>query len=233
MIEEPPKLTIKKPSRRPTATQIKAFQQVPTGFVVDAMDGCGALHPSIKPIDKEHKQYHAAAGPALTVDNRPGDVLALLAALSFIQVGDIVVSAFSGYQGCAALGDRVAGMIKNNQAAAIVTDGPIRDFTGVMDIQLPLWCTGITPNSPVAQGPGLIGLPIQIGGIEVETGDMIIADLDGVVVVPFEKLDAVIERLEAIKQLETKLDQEVADGLTQLEAIAELLESDQVRYVDA
>ena len=101
-----------------------------------------------------------------------------------------------------------------------------------MNVNLPLWCTGINPNSPVAQGPGRIGLPIQIGGMEVETGDMIVADLDGVVVVPFENLDAVIERLETIKQLETELDQAVVDGLTQLESIAELLESDQVRYVD-
>ncbi len=230
MIEEPPKLTIKKPSRRPTATQINAFQQVPTGFVVDAMDGKGALHSNIKPIGNDQKQHCAA--PALTVDNRPGDILALFAALSFIQPGDFVVSAFCGYQGCAAFGDRVSGMIKNNQATAIVSDGPIRDVTGVIDVQLPVWCTGINPNSPVAQGPGSIGLPVQIGGIEVETGDMIIADIDGVVVVPFEKLDAVIERLEFIKKIETELDQEVADGLTQLPAIAELLESDQVRYVE-
>ena len=232
MIEEPLKLTIKRPSHRPTAEQIKAFQQVSTGFVVDAMDGSGALHPTIKPIGDNQNHTYFAAGPALTVDTGPADVLALFAALSFIQAGDIVVSAFSGYQGCAALGDRVAGMIKNNRAAGIVTDGPIRDLTGVMNVNLPIWCTGINPNSPVAQGPGRIGLPIQIGGMEVETGDMIVADLDGVVVVPFENLDAVIERLETIKQLETELDQAVVDGLTQLESIAELLESDQVRYVD-
>ena len=111
-----------------------------------------------------------AAGPALTADNGPADILALLASLKFIAPGDIVVSTVNDYQGCACCGDRVAGMMKNNQAAGFVTDGPIRDYQGGVEVGLPMGCTGINPNSPVAQGPGRVGLPIQIGGLEVETG---------------------------------------------------------------
>lgn len=232
MIEEPKKLTIKKPSCRPSAKQIAAFQDVPTGFVVDAMDGSGALAPNIRPLGEGRDLHCVAVGPALTVDTGPADVLALLAALKFIQPGDIVVSAFSDYQGCAACGDRVAGMMRNNKAAGFVTDGPMRDYAGVVEAGLPVWSCGINPNSPVAQGPGRIGLPIQLGGLEVESGDMIVADRDGVVVVPFEIIPQVIERLERIKTLETALDQEVTDGLKIMPAIAELLESDQVNYVD-
>jgi len=231
MIEEPPKLTIKQPDRRPTSEQISAFQNTPTGFVVDAMDGIGALHPAIKPLDCHSSLPCSVTGPALTVDTGPGDILALLAALKFIQAGDVVVSAFSDFQGCAACGDRVAGMILNNGASGLVTDGPIRDYTGMLEVGLPTWCTGINPNSPVAQGPGRIGQAIQIGGREVETGDMIIADQDGVVVVPFEELDTVVQRLDRIRELETELDKEVADGLKLPSAIDELLNSDQVRYV--
>ena len=232
MIEEPRKLTIKKPARRPTAEQISAFQGIPTGFVVDAMDGSGALSPKIRPLGEGRDLMCVAAGPALTVDTGPADVLALLAALKFIQSGDIVVSAFNDYQGCAACGDRVAGMMRNNEAAGFVTDGPMRDYAGVVEAGLPVWSCGINPNSPVAQGPGRIGLPIQIGGIEVESGDMIVADQDGVVVVPYEIIPQVIERLAHIQELETALDQEVSDGLRIMPAIAELLESDEVKYVD-
>jgi len=231
MIEEPAKLTIKQPDQRPTNEQINAFQNIPTGFVVDAMDGVGALHPDIKPLGEGRDIPNAIAGPALTVDTGPGDILALLGALKFIQAGDVIVSAFSAYQGCAGCGDRVAGMINNNGAAGLVIDGPIRDYTGMVEVGLPTWCSGINPNSPVAQGPGRIGLAIQIGGREVETGDMIIADRDGVVVVPFEDLDRVLERLDRVRELEAELDKEVADGLKLPSAIAQLLISDQVRYI--
>lgn len=232
MIEEPPKLTIKKPFRRPTPSQISAFQNMPTGFVVDALNGSGALHQTIKPLSEGREIPCIIAGPALTVNTGPADILALLASLKFIEPGDVIVSAFGAYQGCAACGDRVAGMINNNRAAGLVTDGPIRDYTGMVEVGLPTWCTGINPNSPVAQGPGTVGLAIQIGGIEVETGDMIVADRDGVVVVPYEEIDFVIERLEHIKKLEIELDKKVAEGLKLPEDIAALLESDQVRFIE-
>ena len=232
MIEEPVKLTIKRPKRRPSEAQILAFQGVPTGFVVDAMDGVGALSPLIKPVGDGRDLHCVAAGPALTVDNGPADVLALFAAMEFIQAGDVVVSAFGAYQGCAACGDRVAGMMRNNKAAAFVTDGPVRDYQGIVDAGLPMWCTGINPNSPVAQGPGKVGLAIQIGGMEVETGDMIIADRDGVVIVPLEQIETVINRLSRIRELEESLDQEVADGLKIFPATQVLLNSPQTRYID-
>ena len=231
MIEEPPKLTIKRPHRRPTSKQIAAFQNIATGYVVDAMDGTGALHTTIKPLGDGQNLPVVITGPALTVDTGPGDILGLLGALKFIQPGDVVVSSFGAYQGCAACGDRLAGMIRNNGACGLVTDGPIRDYTGMIDVGLPTWCTGVNPNSPVAQGPGFIGQAIQIGGKQVETGDMIIADQDGVVVVPFEQIDRVLERVERIQELEEEMDKEVAEGLKIPSAIDELLNSDQVRYV--
>ena len=232
MIEEPVKLTIKKPVCRPSESQIEAFQGVATAFVVDAMDGVGALSPTIKPVGDGRDLDCVAAGPALTADNRPGDVLALFAALKFIQKGDIVIGAFSGYQGCAACGDRVAGMMRNSDAAGYVTDGPVRDYQGIVEAGLPMWCTGINPNSPVAQGPGKVGLPVQIGGMQVETGDMIVADRDGVVVVPFELIEEVIGRLDRIKELESVLDKQVEDGLKVSPATLELLDSAQTRYVE-
>lgn len=232
MIEEPPLLTIKRPTRRPTAEQIAAFQGVPTGFVVDALYGGGALSSQIQPIGAGRDLRCVATGPALTVDCGPADILAALAALQFIQPGDIVVSAFAGHQGCAAAGDRLLGMMKNNGAAGFVTDGPVRDYEGVVAIGLPAWCTGLTPASPFAKGPGTVGLPIQIGGREVETGDMVVADRDGVVVVPYEQIDDVIAMLAHVKELETELDGRVAEGLKIPDAIAELLESDQVKIID-
>ncbi|MEM6309721.1 MAG: RraA family protein [Pseudomonadota bacterium] len=229
MIEEPKKLTIKRPTRRPTAKQIAAFQGVPTSFVVDAMFGGGSLTTAIAPLPG---QTAHVAGPALTVYNRPSDILALLGALAFITEGDVVLSSAAGFQGCAAAGDRVCGMIKNNGGAGFVTDGPMRDLSGLNEVGLPAWCTGLNPDSPYSTGPGKIGLPIQIGGQRVETGDMVIADENGVVIVPFDQIDTVVLRLQSVTEAETALDAEVADGLKIPPAIAELLDGPDVDWVD-
>lgn len=228
MIEEPPLLTIGTTMQRPTAAQIAAFQGVPTGFVCDAMGGGGAL-AGIGPIGFGRDIACVAAGPALTADNGPADILATLAALAHVRAGDILVAGFGGHQGCAAAGDRVVGMLKNAGGAGFVTDGPMRDYGGIVAVGLPAWCTGLVPSSPFAKGPGRVGFAVQIGGQQVATGDMIVADRDGVVVVPFARIDAVIARLAEVRALEEALDAEVAKGLKLPPAIGELLAGGSVR----
>lgn len=231
MIEEPPLLTIKRPARRPTQQQINAFLGVPTGFVVDAMLGSGALARDIRPVGEGRDINCHAVGPALTVECGPADILALVAALDSTREGDVVVSAFHGYQGCAAAGDRVAAMLRNCGASGFVTDGPVRDYTGLIRIGLPIWCTGLTPNTPFGNGPGKVGLPVQIGGRQVERGDMVVADRDGVVVVPFSMIDEVITALAKITELENALDTELRNGLRMPESIRSILDSDRVKYL--
>ena len=232
MIEEPPLLTIKQRRRRPTPEQIDAFQGTASGLVVDAMFGGGALDSVIRLLTLERHAARVTAGPALTADCGPADILATFAALNFITPGDMVVSAFAGHQGCAAIGDRVCGMMRNAGAVGFVTDGPARDHAGILEAGLPVWCSGLTPASPFSKGPGSVGFPVQIGGREVESGDMVVADRDGVVIVPFERIDEVIENLSRVKALEAELDAEVAGGRKVPASIAELLAGDQVKYVD-
>lgn len=230
MIEEPPRLTIKRPDRRPSDAQIEAFRDAPTSFVTDAMDGKSALDIAIKPLAPEALAGHVV-GPALTADNGPGDIMATLAALNFVQPGDVVVSAFGGYQGCAAAGDRVSAMMKNCGAAGFVTDGPMRDRAGIVEVGLPCWCTGLSPNTPFGSGPGGVGVPIQIGGHRVETGDMIVADRDGVVVVPFDQIDTVIARLAQVRALEEALDADLSGDVRLPDGVKSLIEGDDVRFV--
>lgn len=229
MIEEPKRLTIKRNWPRPSIEQIAAFQGVPTGFLVDAMFGGGSLVTQIAPLTPDQR---SVAGPAVTADNRPSDVLPLLAALAFVQPGDVLITAVDGYQGCAAAGDRVAGMARNAGAVGLITDGPMRDFAGIVETGLPCWCTGLNPGSPFATGPGKVGTQLLIGGQKVASGDMIVADRDGVVVVPFDQIDRVIARLPEVAEMEETLDAEVAEGLTKMDSIAALLTSDEINWID-
>ena len=230
MIEEPPLLTIRADFPRPSDKLLSAFADTPASMVSDAMNGAGALNAGIAPLPCN--PVYTVVGPALPVENGPGDLLALLAATKFAQPGDVVVSCFAGHQGCAALGDRLSGMMKNAGATAIVTDGPARDLTGIAQVGLPIWCTGLVPNTPFSNGPGAIGLAVQIGGQRVGPGDIIVADSDGVVVVPLDQAEVVAGKLAEVRKMESDLDAEVANGLIVPENIESLLASDRVRYVD-
>ena len=231
MIEDPPLLKIKQTRNRPTDAQVKAFKDVPTGFVVDAMYGRGALSKDIYPV-AGLSASESVAGPALTADNGPADVLASLAALHYFQPGDILVAGFDGHQGCAAAGDRLCGMIKNAGGSAFITDGPVRDLDGLKAVGLPLWATGLTPASPFSSGPGVVGFPLQLGGQQIASGDMVIADSDGVVIVPFAEIDSVLQRLSRIKELEDERDQQVAAGLTVPQNVLEILHSKRTLLTD-
>lgn len=234
MIENPPLIQIKKKSsrKRPSEEQINAFKNIPTGFICDAFNGYAALDPSIKPLSIPGKKVKHIVGPALTVFSGAADVLGMAIALSEIQPGDIVVNGVSGFQGTAAVGDRIAGMIKNNGGVGLVTDGPMRDLDGIIETGLDCFCTGLNPNSPFNSGPAKIGFPLNIGGTTVSSGDIIVADSDGVTVVPFDKIDEVLNKLDRIIEVENAMDKQVSEGLKISQKALDYLESDQVIYVD-
>ena len=232
MYETPPLLTIKRPSRRPTAEQIAAYQGVPSAVASDAMEGGGAMASTIRHHWAGAGLSGPVAGPALTAWTGARDLLALHACKEFAQPGDIVVSAFDGHQGCAVMGDAVGGMMKNAGVAAVVTDGPVRDSVGLRTMGLPVWCTGVNPSTPFENGPGTVGLPVQIGNQQVETGDMIVADHDGVVVVPFARIDEVAVRAAHILALEKAGDEAIRNGLVMPDAYRDLLKSDRIRWIE-
>ena len=234
MIENPPLIQIKKKSSRkkPSQEQIDGFKNIPTGFICDALNGYAALDPSIKPLSIPGKKVKQIVGPALTVFSGAADVLGMAIALSEIQPGDIVVNGVSGFQGTAAVGDRIAGMIKNNGGIGLVTDGPMRDLDGIIETGLDCFCTGLNPNSPFNSGPAKIGFPINIGGTTVSSGDIIVADSDGVTVVPFDKIDEVLKKLDRIIEVESVMDKQVSEGLKISQKALDYLKSDQVVYFD-
>jgi 4-hydroxy-4-methyl-2-oxoglutarate aldolase len=130
-----------------------------------------------------------------------------------VQPGDVIVAATGNYAGCAVTGDLVLGMARNCGAAGFVTDGCVRDLPGIRMVGLPCYCIGVTPNSPARSGPGTVGFPITVAGHPVASGDVVVADQDGVVVVPQARLAEVIARLPAIRKAEGEMDQAVRDGL--------------------
>ncbi len=211
MLDENPLLTIRRNFRRPDADAVAALTGVPTGFLVDCMEGKGALDYRIKPLLPDRATF---AGVALTCHCGPADNLALAAALTMVQPGDVLVAATDGYMGAAVTGDLVLGMAKNAGAVALVSDGLARDLSGIRDVGLPIFCRGLTPNSPDRNGPGTIGLPVVLDSVPIDAGDVVVGDEDGVVVVPHARIGDVLARLPATQAAEETATKNVADGQT-------------------
>lgn len=232
MIEEPAVLTLRENFPRPTAAQLAAFQGVSTGFVCDAMGGQGALDSRIQPLGGGRDLHCQAVGVALVAENGPAEILATMAALHILQPGDIVVSAVHGHRNCSASGDQFCGMLKNKGAAGFVTDGEMRDYDGIVETGLPVWCTGLSPNSPYSNGPARTGFGAVVGGRMVNSGDIIVADRNGVVVVPFDQIDEVIAGVAHVRALEEALEAKVSDGFCQMDEIAQMIADGRAVVVD-
>jgi 4-hydroxy-4-methyl-2-oxoglutarate aldolase len=225
MITDPPILTLRANFQRPAPEMVQLFAGASTGHLVDAMGGAGALDWRIKPLSPDRASF---CGVALTCDCGPADNLGMFGALEIIKAGDVLMAATSSYMGTAIAGDLLVGMTRNSGAAAFVTDGAVRDVTGILPVGLPVFCAGVTPNSPVRNGPGTAGLPVVIGGVAVASGDIIVGDSDGVVVVPLTMAAQVLERLQGVRAAEASLEAKVKAGLRMPDFMSELLASDRV-----
>jgi 4-hydroxy-4-methyl-2-oxoglutarate aldolase len=229
MIKDPPLLTIRRNFARPEAALVRKFAEIPAGNLVDAMGGRGALDWAVKPILPLTGQI---CGTAITCHCGPSDNLAIFGAVAEARPGDIILAAADSFTGTAIIGDLLAGMAKNKGVAAIVTDGLVRDLVGLERVGLPIFARGVTPNSCVRSGPGAIGLPVVIGGVSAEAGDVVLGDRDGVVIVPQRMLAAALTRFEAVRAAEQALEAKVANGLSTPEFIADLFAAGRVDLVE-
>ncbi|HWA48782.1 MAG TPA: hypothetical protein VG742_10935 [Dongiaceae bacterium] len=225
MIKDPPLLTIRRNFPRPSRQDVAAFANVPTGYAIDAMGGRGALDYRIKPL---MPATSVLVGVAVTCHCGPADNLALFGALAIAQAGDILVAATDGFTATSVTGDLVLGMAKNRGVKGVVTDGLARDLAGILAVGLPIYCAGLTPNSPVRNGPGTVGQPVIVGGVAVSSGDIVIGDNDGIVIVPRTEIANVLKKLADVRAAEASLEAKVKAGLQVPDFVEAILKSDRV-----
>ena len=228
MVIDPPLLTIRRDFPRPDHELVAAFANAATGHVVDALGGAGALDYRIKPLGRGPSAFH---GVALTCWAGPCDNLAVFGALDCARIGDVVLAATGPFFGAAVVGDLVIGMMRNCGVAAFVTDGVVRDVAGIEAVGLPVACAGVSPNSPARNGPGAVGLPVVLGGVAVEAGDIVVGDADGVVVVPQARAREIAARLAVVRGAEAEVEAQVRAGARMLETLRPLLRSERVKNI--
>lgn len=183
----------------PDKKLIDELKKIPASNTGDVMGRNSAMNPRIKLVSSPKEQM--MCGPALTVKCRAGDNLALHAALNICQGGDVLVVSNEEDNTRALMGEvMMAYLFEIKKVAGIILDGPIRDIDEIGNWDFPVYCTGTTPGGPYKEGPGEINVPISCGGISVNPGDIILADPDGVVVIPKNDAEKILEDAKEFKE---------------------------------
>ena len=168
------------------------FKNIPASNTADCMGRSCAMNPRIHLVSSPKDQM--MVGPAFTVKCRAGDNLALHAALNLCNEGDVLVVSNEEDNTRALMGEvMMAYLYLQKKVAGIVLDGPIRDIDEIGKWNFPVYATGTTPGGPYKEGPGEVNVPIACGGISVEPGDIILADPDGVIVIPRNDAATILE----------------------------------------
>ena len=158
------------------------------------------------------------SGAAVTSHNFPGDNLMIHVALKVAQRGQILVLANGGGTQGALWGDVACTFAAKKGIAGVIADGPVRDVEALRRMKFPVWSTSISPSHPEKRGPGSVNVPIVADGVLVEPGDVIVADDDGVLVIPQAHLARAVEgaRARAAKEVAIRARIEAGESLFEI-----------------
>jgi RraA family protein len=174
---------------RVPAEQARQAAEYQAAILADVAGRRGTMHGRIKPISPQMK----VAGPAVTVEVRPGDNLAIHAALAIAQPGDVIVVDGKGDLSAALIGEIMSTQAAASGIAGIIIDGAVRDADALSRGHFPVFAAGLNPSGPTKAIAGRVNHPVSVAGVAINPGDLIIGDMDGVVVLPREEVAALLE----------------------------------------
>lgn len=166
-----------------SAEEVRQAAEYQAAILADVAGRRGTLHGRIKPLAPNM----AVAGPAITVEVRPGDNLAIHAAMAVAKPGDVLVIDGKGDLSCALLGEIMATQAQASGIAGIIIDGAVRDAETLSKQSFPVFAAGLNPCGPTKFIPGRVNHAISVAGAAVQAGDLVVGDIDGVVVIPAMK----------------------------------------------
>jgi len=168
---------------------VKQASQYAASILADVAGRRGTLDGRIAALSPSMR----LAGPAFTIEVRPGDNLMIHAAMALAKPGDILVVDGKGDRTCALMGSIMINACKKLGLGGVILDAACRDTEELRALGFPIYAVGSNPNGPTKNVPGRINWPIACGGVAVNPGDLVVGDADGVVVVEREKAASLLD----------------------------------------
>jgi regulator of RNase E activity RraA len=188
---------------------IAMLREIPVAALSDNMHrniGTVGLHPYHRPGKT------TMAGTAVTARSRAGDNLTYLRALEFCRPGDVLVIDAGGDLNNAGVGGILSFYAASIGVVGVVIDGALRDVAEIRERDFPVYARGVTHRGPYKDGPGEINVPISVGGMVVNPGDIVVGDQDGLLAIPQPGIEELIEKARAHLEAEAKTIQAMKEG---------------------
>lgn len=192
-----------------------ALLELGAATLYEAQQRRGAITAAIKPIDPGM----TVAGRVLTVDAGPADNLMLHAALAHAQPGDVLVADARGFLEAGAWGDVLTAAAQQIGVAGLVIDGAVRDAAQIIGMGFPVFARGLSIKGTGKTFRGVIGGTLELSGVTVHNGDVIVGDRDGLVVIAGDEVDDTIAAARAREDKEAEFRRRIADGVSTVELL--------------
>lgn len=174
---------------RADAQTVDALAEFGSATVHEAMGRIGYAGPRIRPIQRDA----AIAGSAITVLSAPGDNLMIHAAIEQSQAGDVIVVVPKAESPYGFIGDLMATQMQVRGVRGYVTTGGVRDTSELREMGFPVWTAHVSAEGTVKDTAGSVNVPVVLDGVVVNPGDVVVADDDGVTIVPRQRADDALE----------------------------------------